>query len=37
VEDRWAIAAYIRVLQKAQNAKKADVPADKQSLLGEPK
>ncbi len=33
VEDRWAIAAYIRVLQKAQNAKQADVPADKQNLL----
>ena len=35
VEDRWAIAAYIRVLQKAQNAKLADVPADKQQTLTE--
>lgn len=33
VEDRWAIAAYIRVLQKAQNAKFAEVPADKQLAL----
>lgn len=33
VEDRWAIAAYIRVLQKAQNAKLADVPADIQLVL----
>lgn len=33
VEDRWAIAAYVRVLQKAQSAKFADVPADKQTLL----
>jgi hypothetical protein len=33
VEDRWAIAAYIRVLQKAQSAKLADVPADKRQLL----
>jgi hypothetical protein len=37
VEDRWAIAAYIRVLQKAQNAQLADVPSDKQHLLQEPK
>ena len=33
VEDRWAIAAYIRVLQKAQNAKLADVPPDKRVAL----
>jgi mono/diheme cytochrome c family protein len=33
VEDRWAIAAYIRVLQKAQNAKFADVPPDIQLVL----
>ncbi len=35
VEDRWAIAAYVRVLQKAQSAKLADVPADKQQTLTE--
>jgi len=28
VEDRWAIAAYIRVLQYSQNAKLADLPPD---------
>jgi len=33
VEDRWAIVAHIRVLQKAQSAQLADVPADKQPLL----
>ena len=33
IEDRWAIAAYIRVLQKAQSAKLADVPADMQKTL----
>jgi hypothetical protein len=27
VEDRWAIAAYIRALQYSQNAKLADLPA----------
>ena len=27
-EDRWAIVAYIRALQRSQNASKADVPAD---------
>ncbi len=27
-EDRWAIVAYIRALQRAQNATKSDVPAD---------
>ncbi len=35
VEDRWAIVAYVRVLQKAQSAKLADVPADKQQTLTE--
>lgn len=29
VQDRWAIAAYIRALQLSQNARTADVPADK--------
>jgi len=27
VEDRWAVAAYVRVLQRAQNASLDDVPA----------
>ncbi|HEX8373462.1 MAG TPA: cytochrome c [Chthoniobacterales bacterium] len=27
-EDRWAIVAYVRALQRAQNAAKSDVPAD---------
>ena len=27
-EDRWAIVAYVRALQRAQNAAKTDVPAD---------
>jgi mono/diheme cytochrome c family protein len=32
--DRWAIVAYIRVLQRSQNATLADVPADKRAELG---
>jgi mono/diheme cytochrome c family protein len=28
VADRWAIVAYIRALQRSQNADRADVPAD---------
>ena len=28
VEDRWAIVAYVRALQKSQNASSNDVPAD---------
>jgi mono/diheme cytochrome c family protein len=28
VADRWAIAAYVRALQRSQNATLADVPAD---------
>ena len=35
-EDRWAIAAYIRVLQLSQFAKTADVPADAKSELEGP-
>jgi mono/diheme cytochrome c family protein len=31
--DRWAIIAYIRALQASQNAKLADVPADKRQSL----
>jgi len=33
VRDRWAIAAYIRVLQRSQSGTVADVPADKVSQL----
>ena len=32
-DDRWRIAAYIRVLQLSQNAKLDDVPADQRSAL----
>lgn len=32
--DRWAIAAYIRVLQRSQHASPADVPPDKTAELG---
>lgn len=31
--DRWAIAAYIRALQRSQNATLVDVPADQQGAL----
>jgi hypothetical protein len=31
--DRWAIIAYIRVLQASETAHLADVPADKRQLL----
>lgn len=31
--DRWAIAAYIRVLQKSQDAKLADVPSQERAKL----
>ena len=33
VDDRWAIAAWIRVLQRSQNAGLADVPATKRGEL----
>lgn len=33
VEDRWAIAAYVKALQRSQNASDADVPADKRPML----
>jgi Cytochrome C oxidase, cbb3-type, subunit III len=36
-QDRWAIVAYIRVLQRSQNAKLADVPPDKRAALGSPR
>lgn len=32
-EDRWAIIAYIRVLQRSRNANLADVPADDRPRL----
>jgi hypothetical protein len=35
--DRWAIVAYIRVLQRSQNAKLTDVPPDKRASLGSPR
>jgi len=31
--DRWAIAAYVRALQESQDARLADVPAEKRSAL----
>ncbi len=35
VRDRWAIAAYIRVLQRAQDARREDVPPEEmQRLMG---
>jgi hypothetical protein len=37
VDDRWAIVAYIRVLQLSQRAPVAAVPADKRSSLKETK
>ncbi len=36
VNDRWAIAAYIRALQYSQHATVADVPADKRPELDAP-
>jgi mono/diheme cytochrome c family protein len=33
VEDRWAIAAYIRALQLSEHATVADVPADRRNSL----
>jgi cytochrome c553 len=35
-EDRWAVIAYVRVLQRAQNSKVADVPPDHKAELGIP-
>ena len=37
VEDRWAIVAYVRALQRSQSGKLADLPADKQKALQETK
>ncbi len=35
--DRWAIVAYIRVLQRSQNATLADVPPEERARLGDAK
>jgi mono/diheme cytochrome c family protein len=35
-EDRWAIAAYLRVLQLSQRASVEDVPADRRGELDQP-
>ena len=32
-DDRWAIAAYVRALQRSQSAKLADVPPDERTRL----
>ena len=34
--DRWAVVAYIRALQRSQNAGLADLPEAEQERLGEP-
>ncbi len=34
VDDRWAVAAYVRALQLSQNATLADVPARERARLG---
>lgn len=34
VKDRWAIVAYIRALQRSQNAEPDDIPAGERSRLG---
>jgi mono/diheme cytochrome c family protein len=36
VTDRWAIIAYLRALQRSQNATEKDVPADKRAELDKP-
>jgi mono/diheme cytochrome c family protein len=33
--DRWAIVAYIRALQRSQNAAAADIPADALARLNQ--
>ncbi|MFO0893797.1 MAG: cytochrome c [Phycisphaerales bacterium] len=33
VNDRWAIAAYVKALQRSQNARPDDVPADRRATL----
>lgn len=36
VNDRWAIIAYLRALQRSQHATEADVPADRRAELNAP-
>jgi mono/diheme cytochrome c family protein len=36
VTDRWAIIAYLRALQRSQNATEADVPPDHRAELDKP-
>jgi mono/diheme cytochrome c family protein len=36
VNDRWAIIAYLRALQRSQNATEADVPAEHRAELDKP-
>jgi mono/diheme cytochrome c family protein len=35
-EDRWAVIAYVRALQRAQTGTVADVPQDRKAELGIP-
>ena len=34
IEDRWAIAAYVKALQLSQNASLQDVPSDRRDAIG---
>jgi hypothetical protein len=36
VADRWAIIAYLRALQRSQNATAADIPDDQRAELEKP-
>jgi hypothetical protein len=36
VRDRWAIIAYLRALQRSQNATEADVPPERRADLDKP-
>jgi hypothetical protein len=36
VPDRWAIIAYLRALQRSQNATVVDVPEDQRAELEKP-
>jgi hypothetical protein len=36
VADRWAIIAYLRALQRSQNAAVADVPGEHRAELDKP-
>ncbi len=36
VIDRWAIIAYLRALQRSQNATEADVPPERRAELNKP-